>query len=46
MRATIVDREGATPVMDYEDRAMAAVHDEPAFPLQFIEAACVDKLRV
>jgi hypothetical protein len=37
MRATIVERENATAVMDYEDRAMAAAHDEPAFRLQFIE---------
>jgi hypothetical protein len=46
MRATIVGREDATAGMDYQDRAMAAVHDEPAFRLQFIEAACVDKFRV
>jgi hypothetical protein len=46
MRATIVEREDATAVMDYQDRAMAAVHDESAFRLEFIKAACADKFRV
>ena len=45
MRATIVEREDATAIMDYQDGAMAAVHDEPAFRLQFIKAACQDKFR-
>ena len=46
MRAAIVEREDAAPVMNNQDRAMAAVHDEPAFRLQFIKPTCEDEFRV
>jgi hypothetical protein len=46
MRAAIVEREDAAPVMNHQDRSMAAVHDEPAFRLQFIKRTCEFEFRV
>ena len=45
MGATVVEREDAATVVDYQYRTMAAVHHEAAFRLQFIKAACQDKFR-
>ena len=46
VRTAIVEREDAPPVMNNQDWAMAAVHDEPAFRLQFIKPAREDEFRV
>ncbi len=40
VRAPIVERKGAPPVADDEDRAMGAVHDEPALRPQLVEGPC------
>jgi hypothetical protein len=40
MRAAIVKRENAAAVVDDEDRTVGAVHDEPPFRFQFLEAPC------
>ena len=46
MRASVIEREDATSVVDDQNRAVAAVNDDPALRLQFIKAACDDKFRV
>ena len=45
MRAAIVEREDAFPMVDHQDRGMAAVHHEPSLSLQFGEAARAHKVR-
>jgi hypothetical protein len=45
MRAAVVEREDAVAVVHDQDRAVATMHDEPAFRLQFIEAACENEFR-
>jgi hypothetical protein len=37
VRATVVEREGATAVVHDEDRTMATVHNEPALRLQLLK---------
>ena len=44
--AAVVEREDAAAVVDDEDRAMGAVHDESAFRLQLFEAPCKCEVRV
>src|SRR5207248_987770 len=39
MGAAIVERKDVTALLHEEDRAVTAMHDEPPFGLQFIEAA-------
>jgi hypothetical protein len=46
VRATIVESEHAPAVVDDEDRTMAAVQDEPALGLQFLEAPGQREVRV
>ena len=40
MRATIVEREDTSPVVDDEDWTMATAHNEPPLRLQFVKAPC------
>ena len=46
VRATVVEGKDAPAVIDDEDRAMGAVHDEPALRLQLFEAPCKCEVRV
>ena len=45
VRATVVEREDPSLIVDEKDRRMPAVHDEPALGLQFVKAAGPHKLR-
>ena len=44
MRAAVVEREDASPVVDDQDRGMAAMQHEPTLGLQLGEAACAHKV--
>ena len=45
VRATVVEREDASFIVDEQDRRMPTLYDEPALGLQLVEAAGPHKLR-
>jgi hypothetical protein len=45
MRAAIVERKDVAALLHKEDRAVAAMHNEPPCGFQFIEAARVHEIR-
>ena len=45
VRAAVVEREDASPVIDHQDRGMATMHHEPTLGLQLGEAARAHEVR-
>lgn len=45
VRATVVERENTSLIVDEQDRWLPTVYDEPALGLQLVEAAGSHKLR-